>query len=497
MSFSHRRKRPGDNRRPRIMDASNAARRPAGRRLRPLAEALEARTLLSTYTVDHFVDENDGNIGAGNLSLREAILLANANPGEDQITIPAGTYRLAIAGANEDAGLTGDLDITDSVQISGAGIGATTINGAGLDRVFQIVGTFRATDNPVVSISGMTITGGQTPNSTGTIHGGGIQNSNSTLTLDTCSITGNATGTGYAGGRGGGVNVDGGTLTITNSVIDGNTTGNGSAQGGDGGGVGGNASTITIQDSFVRNNRTGVATGSAGTITAGRGGLYSSSGEPSYPGTLTVTNTQVLGNATGDAVTTVSKGLGGGIYNYSGSALYLTGSTVANNTAYQGGGVMTDNGTDGEIIDSSITNNTANGGRGGGLYVATSLLSMISGTTISGNTVTNAGLFRRRRRNLYQCACVRHHPAQDRPDRQLDDRQQHRQREGLRKLGLRQWRRDLQLGPDRRDPEHDHRQQRGEDGGRPLPRALQQLHADHRRDDQHHHRQQHRPDRRG
>ena len=57
----------------------------------------------------------------GDCSLREAIQAANTNAavdacnphiGAETITVPAGTYTLSIAGANEDANATGDLDIT-------------------------------------------------------------------------------------------------------------------------------------------------------------------------------------------------------------------------------------------------------------------------------------------------------------------------------------------------------------------------------------------------
>jgi hypothetical protein len=39
---------------------------------------------------------------------------------------------LTLAGAGEDFAATGDLDITDSVTIIGAGAGSTVIDGGGL-----------------------------------------------------------------------------------------------------------------------------------------------------------------------------------------------------------------------------------------------------------------------------------------------------------------------------------------------------------------------------
>ena len=371
-------------------------RRGMGRRIssRPVAELLEDRTLLSTFAVDTFDDNNDGNVGPGNLSLREAILLANQNPGPDQINLPAGTYNLTIAGANEDAGKTGDLDITGDLAIVGAGSATTTVNANFLDRAFHIIGTYGATGNPVVSISGLKVTNGLTPTGANLyphINGGGILNDSSTLTLDECIIQGNSTGmTNGSGGSGGGLAAWGGVLTVTRSVITGNTTGNGTTGiGGNGGGVAGFGSTVTIRDSTVSNNTTGIATSSQGSISAGRGGgidneaLY----PITFPPTLTVVNSTIVGNKTGSA--TNSKGEGGGIYNR--ATFSLDRSTVSGNLSYYGGGVMTDNGIDGQITDSSIVGNVADGGRGGGVLSTVSLLSLISGTLIANNTVTNAG----------------------------------------------------------------------------------------------------------
>src|SRR5438046_1414468 len=99
-------------------------------------ERLEDRNLLAAITVT--------GPGApiavdGVVTLREAIISANNNAnlnadvvavgayGADTITLPAGTYTLAIAGAGEDAAATGDLDITGSLTINGAGAATTII----------------------------------------------------------------------------------------------------------------------------------------------------------------------------------------------------------------------------------------------------------------------------------------------------------------------------------------------------------------------------------
>jgi len=146
------------------------------------AERAEAATTLNVTTT---TDELAAN---ANCSLREAI--QNANDGAATysecgawggapatINLPAGTYTTTIGVAGEDLNATGDFDITKSVAIVGAGAGATTIDGGGLDRVFHIDPVLGG--GLVVSISGVTIQGGNA----GASYGGGINNEAGTDTL--------------------------------------------------------------------------------------------------------------------------------------------------------------------------------------------------------------------------------------------------------------------------------------------------------------------------
>src|SRR5262249_23028818 len=75
----------------------------------------------------------------GGCSLRAAVQEANALPGTDRIFVPAGVYVLSLAGAGEDQAATGDLDLTDSVGIFGAGAVLTVIDGNGTDRIFHVI----------------------------------------------------------------------------------------------------------------------------------------------------------------------------------------------------------------------------------------------------------------------------------------------------------------------------------------------------------------------
>lgn len=71
-------------------------------------------------------------------SLREAVLAANREPGRDRVQLPAGDYRIEQTGPDEDDGLVGDIDITDDLQIVGAGAALSRIDPGGMDYVFDV-----------------------------------------------------------------------------------------------------------------------------------------------------------------------------------------------------------------------------------------------------------------------------------------------------------------------------------------------------------------------
>ena len=102
-----------------------------------------------TFVVNTTTDGVDANPGdgvcevtphAGDCTLRAAIMETNAEPtsttGLNTIDIGDGnTYVLTIPGVGENGDATGDLDVTDSLQINGQ----STIDGNSLDRVFHIL----------------------------------------------------------------------------------------------------------------------------------------------------------------------------------------------------------------------------------------------------------------------------------------------------------------------------------------------------------------------
>ena len=77
------------------------------------------------------------------------------SPIQDTIILPAGTFKLTIAGACEDNDATGDLDINGNLTIKGKSSSATIIDGNNLDRVIEVL-------HGKVSISKVTIQHGHT-----------------------------------------------------------------------------------------------------------------------------------------------------------------------------------------------------------------------------------------------------------------------------------------------------------------------------------------------
>src|SRR5262249_1474360 len=135
------------------------------------------------------VDLHNGKDATGNISLRSAIMAANAHPGADSINLPVGVYKLTLPGANEDAAASGDLAIKGDLTINGSG--NSVIDGNALDRVFQI-----HTGN--VRISGVTIRNGSSST------GGGLLNVAGNVTLSNDTISDNS-----AIGTSGGIGADG------------------------------------------------------------------------------------------------------------------------------------------------------------------------------------------------------------------------------------------------------------------------------------------------
>ncbi len=269
---------------------------PNHRRLK--LEGLEDRRLLA-ITVNTLVDELDGSMVDGDISLRDAIQLA---PSGETINFSVnGEINLALA--------LDHLFINKNLTINGPGANLLTIDAGhgadGVPRTGDGSRVFFITDHDPssslnVTISGVTITGGDTKLTVDNRSGGGIHNSER-LTLTDSVVSGN-----FANISGGGI-YSWGTLTVTRSTLSGNRASD------SGGGIF-NRGWATITDSVVSGN-----------------GSYRGGGiANSY--SLTVTGSTISGNGTTDG--------GGGIWNL--ATTTITRSTITDNLAFgyggQGGG---------------------------------------------------------------------------------------------------------------------------------------------------------------
>ncbi|MEO1996328.1 MAG: choice-of-anchor Q domain-containing protein, partial [Planctomycetaceae bacterium] len=309
--------------------------------------ALEFDSL--NQVVDTIVDESDDDFSTGDLSLREAIERANANPGPDTITFDIGNNNPEIDLLVE----LGELSIVDALSIDGINTNVTggrvSIDGQDAVRVIEI-------DAPgaEVALSNLTIRRGR---ASGSDHGGGLANDGANLSITNSTITENVSQS-----HGGGIRSKLGTLTITNSTISKNMA---SLKGG---GVRTSLNnTTTITGSIISEN---VSQGEGG-------GIYSSNS-----GTLEIVDSTVSLNTSGDEC-------GGGIRSVN-TTTTITGSTVSENEASLGGGVYYTSPNEQwlTIVNSTISGNSATTDAGG-LELSGSV--SIVNSTITGNRTDSDG----------------------------------------------------------------------------------------------------------
>ena len=322
-----------------------------------------------TYTVNTTADTSDADLAAspcrdahGKCSLRAAVMQANYHLGPDTIVVPKGTYKLTRAGSNDDLAVVGDLDITESVTIKGAGATSTIVDGNGAvtgDRVFQILQSAA-----VVAISGLTIQHGRR---TGVFdEGGGLnwQTTAGSLTLSHVTIRGNSAK--YGGGASLSAG-DGATLHLDHLLVSGNSAG--AAAGG---------LEITLgATAFLL---------SASRITANKayegGGIY-------LQGTTTFAIAQAITSTEIDANTAA---LSGGLENHAGNATTeptISDSWIHGNSASGDGGGIGNYGQL-DVSSSTISGNSAVT-RGGGIEGSPGSLTHLTNVTLSGNTTPGSG----------------------------------------------------------------------------------------------------------
>jgi hypothetical protein len=237
-----------------------------------LLEALEDRTVPSTFTVSNLADSGPG-------SLRQAILDANASPGPDLIRFghDARDGTIVLTG--------GQLNITDDLTIEGTGADRLAVSGNDASRVFQI------SLGVAASIDGLTVTHGHA-----LLRGGGILNA--------------------------------GTLTLSDAVVSDNQVvglpGVGSAVDAFGGGIL-NTGALTVSHTRFADNRSKGGDGlPGGPGSGGLGGAIMSLGTATAPATATVSHStffsnQAVGGAAGAGSPFTRSGLGGAVMNDAGT----------------------------------------------------------------------------------------------------------------------------------------------------------------------------------
>ena len=315
-------------------------------------------------------------------SLRAAILAANARSGTDTIllgTIP--TISLNQGGSGEDSALTGDLDITDDLVITGqiAG-GRNIIRGNDIDRVFHI------RDGAKVTMQNISIIRGLVTNDPGA--GIYVQGS-SRVELVNVEVRSNnvirdqnaANGNSQFQVVGGGIHVDfDATAIIDSSDIVQNTAPSG-------GGLS-NAGRTEIRRSLINAN------------TANGSGAFSNGGGlANLGGFLNVGSSTISGNTTSNQ--------GGGVFITNqqlniGSVIISNSAITGNQSALNGAGIanlgpLSINNS--VVSDNQVVSSGFFRGNGAGIYNATGFASLeMVNSTVSGNSgaYSGGGIFNNR-----------------------------------------------------------------------------------------------------
>ena len=147
------------------------------------------------FLVNSTADRVDSNIGDGTCStgllvgsdpectLRAAVQESNASAIVDDVYLPAGTYTLTITGS-EDAAIAGDLDITDTLTITGLVSAATTIVQAGTTTANGIDRVFHVRSSGSLTITDMTVRHGIENDGAGIRRGGRLIVEDSVVTAN-------------------------------------------------------------------------------------------------------------------------------------------------------------------------------------------------------------------------------------------------------------------------------------------------------------------------
>ncbi len=310
----------------------------------------------ATFNVNKTADTKDGACNS-DCSLREAIDAANASLGTDVINLPAGDYKITIAGAGENSNVTGDFDILEDLEINGAGSGTTSISGEGAFKILDVNGV-----SAPISLSVSDITLKYANLAALDFYGTG------NLDVESMVFTKNYNQYGY----GAAIEIrSGSTMAVNNSLFTDNCARSAPAIDGEG--------TWNISNSTFSNHggwfESPFVAGVDCKIDAygGGGTMYMQHTD------ATITNSTFLDNE--------SDG-GGAIHGWYGT-LNITNSTFSGNTAtstYYSGGALELVMVDAVVKNSTFTNNTSVNNPGGAVAVYSGASLTIENSIIAGNS---------------------------------------------------------------------------------------------------------------
>lgn len=362
----------------------------------------------STFTVNSTTDAVDATPGdgicasaGGACTLRAAVQEANAHAGADVISLPAGVYLLTLFGSGEDLAATGDLDVSEALEVDGASADTTIIDGLNADRIFQTAAALTLHDVTLRNGNAGSTPGGAVYASGGDgtylrarfehnigLPGGAIAQANANLTITDSSFAANASssdgagfvlaGTGalsitnttfmsnFALGNGGGfLSVASGAVSLTNVTVSHNSAATGAGM---------------LASSFATFTASG-CTADDNLASAAGGGLMAVGS-----GNVSVSNATVTGNA--------APSYAGGYL--VGGNVQVSGGEFSDNVATSAFGGLSVTGNTGLSVDGTVFRRNAGGtGPGGGLFAATpaGTLSLSNLEATDNSSTVGGGIF--------------------------------------------------------------------------------------------------------
>lgn len=340
----------------------------------------------SLLVVDSNDDADDGDYTTGNLTLREAVNIANLNPLRDTIVFDMATLLPSITIDVET------LQLLDHVSILGPGSGILALQYS--FGAQDAPAPMFTVDNELASLIDVTITGLEMRDgalgailsrenltlddllfvgNNSSLRGGALFHENGSLSLSNSLITGNSTA---------GANADGGAIFIQNAIADITFTtiaGNGATQsGGDGGG-------LAIINSVLVGAEVTISGNSASGGASRGGGFYAENS------TVTLEASVVSGNSTNG-----TNGVGGAIASF-GSVVTLSGNTIVNLNSTIGsqapGGAIYMSGGSLNVANAQFAQNSTTGllASGGALALVGGASANISNAAFVQNSVAGSG----------------------------------------------------------------------------------------------------------